>query len=107
MFKVNLRGLLAHRARLTLTALAIALGTGFMAGSFVFTATLTRALDSLALRDPRQAKIIRIADTLSLDRVEVSEAYADAVRQRPDLEALATPKETAFDQNGNLAGLPF
>jgi hypothetical protein len=40
-------GLLAHRARLTLTALAIALGTAFMAGSFVFTATLTHGLDSL------------------------------------------------------------
>jgi len=66
---------------------------------------ITRALDSLALRDSRQAKIIRIADTLSLDRVEVSEAYAEAVRQRRDLEALAAPKETAFDQNGNLAGL--
>jgi putative ABC transport system permease protein len=47
VFKANLRGLLAHRARLTLTALAIALGTGFMAGSFVFTATLTHSLDSL------------------------------------------------------------
>jgi putative ABC transport system permease protein len=47
VFKASLRGLLAHRARLTLTALAIALGTGFMAGSFVFTATLTQSLDSL------------------------------------------------------------
>jgi putative ABC transport system permease protein len=47
VFKASLRGLLAHRARLALTALAIALGTGFMAGSFVFTATLTRSLDSL------------------------------------------------------------
>jgi putative ABC transport system permease protein len=47
MFRAMLRGLLAHRVRLALTALAIALGVGFMAGSFVFTATLTRSLDSL------------------------------------------------------------
>src|SRR5262249_6526156 len=33
--------------RLVMTALAVALGTGLMAGSFVFTATLTRSLDSL------------------------------------------------------------
>jgi putative ABC transport system permease protein len=33
--------------RLALTALVIVLGTGFMAGSFVFTATLTHSLDSL------------------------------------------------------------
>jgi len=47
MFAATFRSLLAHRVRLALTALAIALGTGFMAGSFVFTATLTHSLDSL------------------------------------------------------------
>jgi putative ABC transport system permease protein len=47
MFAATFRSLLAHRARLVLTALAIALGTAFMAGSFVFTATLSRSLDSL------------------------------------------------------------
>lgn len=47
MFAATFRSLLAHRARLALTALAIALGTAFMAGSFVFTATLTHSLDSL------------------------------------------------------------
>jgi len=47
MFTATLRGLLAHRIRLVLTALAIALGTGFMAGTFVFTSTLTHSLDSL------------------------------------------------------------
>ena len=47
MFAATFRSLLAHRARLVLTALAIALGTGFMAASFVFTATLTHSLDAL------------------------------------------------------------
>ena len=47
MFAATFRTLLAHRMRLTLTALVIMLGTGFMAGSFVFTATLTHSLDSL------------------------------------------------------------
>jgi putative ABC transport system permease protein len=50
VFKVTFRSLLAHRVRLALTALVIALGTGFMAGSFVFTATLTHSLDSLFAR---------------------------------------------------------
>ena len=47
MFAATFRSLLAHRVRLALTALAIALGTGFMAGSFIFTAMLTHSLDSL------------------------------------------------------------
>ena len=41
------RSMLAHRLRLALTGLAIALGVAFMAGSFTFSATLTRSLDSL------------------------------------------------------------
>jgi len=41
------RSMLAHRLRLVLTGLAIALGVAFMAGSFTFSATLTRSLDSL------------------------------------------------------------
>ena len=41
------RGMLAHRLRLALTGLAIALGVAFMAGSFIFSATLIRSLDSL------------------------------------------------------------
>jgi len=41
------RSMLAHRLRLALTGLAIALGVAFMAGSFVFSATLARSLDTL------------------------------------------------------------
>src|SRR5215813_2443008 len=47
MFRAMFRSLMAHRVRLAMTALAIALGVGFMSGSFVFTATLTHSLDSL------------------------------------------------------------
>ena len=50
MMHVMFRGLIANRVRLAMTALAIALGVGFMSGSFVFTATLTRSLDSLISR---------------------------------------------------------
>ena len=47
MFRTVLRGLLARRLRLALTALAITLGVGLMSGSFVLTATLAHSLDSL------------------------------------------------------------
>ena len=47
MFGVLFRGMLTHRLRLVLTGLAIALGVAFMSGSLVFSATLTRSLDSL------------------------------------------------------------
>lgn len=47
MFRAMFRSMLVHRLRLTLTALAIALGVAFMSGSFVFSATLTHSLDTL------------------------------------------------------------
>lgn len=47
MLRAMFRSLMAHRVRLAMTALAIALGVAFMSGSFVFTATLTHSLDSL------------------------------------------------------------
>ena len=58
MFEATFRSLLAHRVRLALTALAIALGTGFMAGSFVFTATLTHSLDSLFAQAATETDVI-------------------------------------------------
>ena len=47
MFRTMFASLRSHRARLAMTALAVALGTGLMCGSFVFTATLTHSLDAL------------------------------------------------------------
>ena len=66
---------------------------------------ITRALDSMALGKPSHAKIIRIADTLSLEKLEISEAYAEALGQRPDLEAVTQLAEMEFDGVGNLAAL--
>jgi hypothetical protein len=63
------------------------------------------ALNSLALADTSQAKVVRIADTLSLERAEVSEAYAQASNQRQDLEVLSPPEEMRFDAWNNLAAL--
>jgi hypothetical protein len=63
------------------------------------------ALGTLALDDPSRAKVIRIKDTLSLGKVQVSEAFAEAARGRPDLTPLGPPEELAFDPEGNLLPL--
>jgi hypothetical protein len=60
------------------------------------------ALDSLAATAPREAKVIRIPDTLSLEKVAVSEAYAESLKTRKDLEALTSAAEIQFDTAGNL-----
>jgi putative ABC transport system permease protein len=47
MWKATLKGLLAHKVRLALTALAVVLGVGFVVGTYVLTDTMNRAFDDL------------------------------------------------------------
>src|SRR5580698_10077308 len=47
MWKVTLKGLLAHKLRLALTAIAIVLGVTFISGTFVLTDTLHNTFDTL------------------------------------------------------------
>jgi len=47
MRKVSLRNLAAHKLRLVLTVLSVVLGTAFVAGSMVFTATISSAFDGI------------------------------------------------------------
>lgn len=63
---------------------------------------LDRALDSLALPDRRAARVVRIADTLSLAELEISESLASEVSRHARLDALGEPKDMAFDAGGNL-----
>src|SRR6188472_737062 len=47
MWRITLPGLLAHRVRYALTALAVVLGVAFMAGTLVFTDTIKGTFDGL------------------------------------------------------------
>jgi putative ABC transport system permease protein len=47
MWRVTIKGLLAHKVRLGLTALAVVLGVAFVAGTFILTDTMGRAFDDL------------------------------------------------------------
>jgi uncharacterized protein (DUF362 family) len=66
---------------------------------------ITQALISLALTDTKQAKVVRIADTLSLGEMEVSEAYSEALQRRENLIATSGVTEMAFDSSNNLMAL--
>ena len=47
MLRVTFKGLWAHKLRLGLTALAVVLGVGFIAGTFVYTDTIGKAFDGI------------------------------------------------------------
>jgi hypothetical protein len=66
---------------------------------------IAQALASLGLHDTSQARVVRIADTLSLEKLEVSEPYAELIRGRTDLEPLNQPDEMKFDNADKLLPL--
>jgi hypothetical protein len=66
---------------------------------------IEQALLSACLAETGAARVVRIADTLSLEKVEVSEVYAGEFSQRPQIEPLAAPRAMVFDQCGNLLPL--
>jgi hypothetical protein len=63
------------------------------------------ALASLARPDNSAAKVVRIADTLSLEKVELSEGYETALDGRSDLEVIRGSEEMKFDTQANLLPL--
>jgi len=62
-------------------------------------------LASLAIPDTRAARVVRIADTLSLEVLQAAAVYSEFINQHHDLKQLSAPEEMKFDSSGNL--LPF
>jgi len=59
-------------------------------------------LSTVGMVSPGEARVIQISDTLHLSECLVSEAYADAILPRADLEILGEPKSMEFDATGAL-----
>ena len=66
---------------------------------------IQRALQSLALADPASARVVQIRDTLSLEVMRISSAYASELRHRDDLAPLGPELEMGFDFEGKLASV--
>jgi putative ABC transport system permease protein len=47
MFKVSLKGILAHKTRLLMTALAVVIATAFLSSTYIFSDTIQRTFDTL------------------------------------------------------------
>jgi hypothetical protein len=55
--------------------------------------------------EPEAARIVRIKNTLSLEKLLVSQALEGEVISNPDLQILGSLQPMAFDHNGNLEPL--
>ncbi|MDG1892997.1 MAG: hypothetical protein P8L18_16965 [Verrucomicrobiota bacterium] len=60
------------------------------------------ALSSLVIKDTRQARVLRIRDTLNLERMQASESLLRETTCRERIKVLGEPLEMIFDQLGCL-----
>jgi len=115
MLNVTIKGLLAHKLRLALTALAVVLGVAFMAGSLVLTDTIRSVFDDLFTEvNAGVDSVVRKQETFEGDfgqsqRGRVTQDDLDVVLGLPSVAAaegqVAGPAALA-DSNGDLIGDP-
>src|SRR3954451_4399480 len=90
MVRAVLKGLLAHKLRLGLTAMAVVLGVSFVAGTFVLTDTINKTFDTLFHEisagtdvSVRAASGFGEGTTSDTSRDTVPAALLDVVRKAP------------------------
>lgn len=67
--------------------------------------TIQAALATLASDKPEALRVMRIANTLSLERLLVSECCVGALAERPGVTTIGTAQPMRFDDDGNLLPL--
>lgn len=66
---------------------------------------IQQGLATLASSTPEKLRVVRIANTLNLERSLVSEFCVDALAGRPGVTTSGTAQPMQFDENGNLLPL--
>lgn len=104
MRKVALRGLLARRTRLVLTALAVALGVTLIAGTYVFTDTINRSFDRIFEASfAKTDVVVTRSDDITADEFQGPDPIpGDVARRLEGLEGVAAVSGSVFDENGAI-----
>ena len=102
MWKVTIKGLLAHKLRLALTALAIVLGVTFISGTFVLTDTLQNTFTTLfgniySKIDFQVRGVAQLGNGVNVTRNELPESLLATVRGVPGVAA-ANGQVTGYAQ---------
>jgi hypothetical protein len=63
------------------------------------------ALSIIGARDPHQARVMHIKNTLMLEEVEVSESCLKDLKPKTEFEVLKGPHDMTFDAGGNMAAV--
>jgi putative ABC transport system permease protein len=81
MWRATIKGLIAHKLRLALTALAVVLGVAFVAGTLVLTDTLNHTFDQLFAQVTKGIAVtVRAESNFGNDRGRVPERLVKTIR---------------------------
>ncbi|MGH9263904.1 MAG: ABC transporter permease [Acidimicrobiales bacterium] len=104
MLRAILKGVLAHKLRLFLTAMAVVLGVSFVAGTYVLTDTINKTFDTLFTEISAGVDVSVRAESgfgddagIDTTRDTVPASVLEAVRRVPGVEA-AEPTVTGYAQ---------
>ncbi|WP_420120021.1 ABC transporter permease [Nakamurella sp.] len=106
MLTVTLKGLLAHKLRLAMSAFAIVLGVAFVAGTFMFTDTLNRSFTEL-FRQTAPDVTVRpagAADTGGFTGADARSVPAELAAALADVPGVARVDGTVLNQSTYLIG---
>lgn len=91
MRRISLRDLAAHKVRLLLTVLAVVLGTAFIAGSLMFTASLQKTFDTLTESTTKGIDAVVTADN---PRSPLPLELGAQLAENPEVGSLNNASET-------------
>jgi putative ABC transport system permease protein len=102
MRKIAVRGLLARKLRLALTALAVALGVTLIAGTYIFTDTITKSFDNIFV-ESNKGTDVALSPNNDLagddDPPPIPASVLDKVKQ---VDGVATAEGSVFSQGGSF-----
>ncbi|MCH0569507.1 ABC transporter permease [Streptomyces sp. MUM 136J] len=97
MFRTALRNVLAHKARLLMTVLAVMLGVAFVSGTLVFTNTLSRALQNSSAKGFDQVDVAV--------RAQARASEGDTVGRAPELTQALLDRSAAVPGAASATGV--
>jgi len=100
MFKLTMRGLLAHKGRLLLTALAVVVATAFLSATYVFSDTIQHTFNDLF------ANVYKNTDAYVRSANKIDAGFGNTVRDRMPDSLIAKVKAVpgVADAQGDVTG---
>ena len=102
MFRTALRNVLAHKARLLMTVLAVMLGVAFVSGTLVFADTLSNAFRN---QSAKSYDNVAVAVTSYADENDAKQEPGISQKTLEKIGALLGVKEVPLVEDGEVAGV--